>query len=173
MVINKKAVSEIVGTVIVIAIVIGIGTITWVVVNNFVKQQTEEAGSCIEIIDKVSLEGRYTCYNITSRELQFSINIGDIDVDEILVGISGQGKGISFTIKKQPEFVQNVVMYPDRDPNVKLPERNAGLTYLFNFSSAGFTEVPDSIKISPSIKKNRCGVVDSINEIENCALIVQ
>ena len=168
---DKKGVSDIIATVMLIALVMAVGAIVWVVVNNFVKGETEGTKSCFGLFEKVNLENRYTCYNSSSKELQFSLSIEDVDVDEVLVGVSGAGTGLSFKIKKEASTVSNVVMYPSRNATVKLPPQNGGLTYLFNITRAGFTGAPDSIQISPVVKGSQCEVSDSLSQIDNCAAL--
>lgn len=168
---GKKGVSDIIATVILIAIVMAVGALVWVIVNNFVKGETGSSKSCFGLFEKVNLENRYTCYNSSTGELQFSLSIGDVDVDEVLVGVSGAGTGVSFKIKKEASAVSNVVMYPNRNTTVMLPGKNAGLTYLFN-TTAGLGETPDLIQISPVVKGSQCEVSDSLSQIDNCAILV-
>ena len=60
--INKKGVSGIVATVIMIALVIAIGGVVWAVVNNLVSEQLDDAGSCFNIFEEVSFNNQYTCW---------------------------------------------------------------------------------------------------------------
>lgn len=168
---NKRGISGVITVVILIALVMTIAGIVWVVVNNLVKSELGSAESCFGIFGDVNLNSRYTCYN-SSQELQFSISIGDIDVDEALIGISGQGTSVSFKLSSQAGLVDNVVTYPDRLANVSLPSKNSGLTYIFDMAGAGFSGGPDSIEIAPIINDNQCGVSDSLAEIDNCASLI-
>lgn len=165
---EKKAVSEIVGTVILIGIVIVAAALVWVIVNSLVRGQIDSSKSCFGLFEKVNLESRYTCYNTSSGELRFSISIGEVDIDELVVGVSAEGTGISFNIKKTASEVDDVVSYPDRNPLIALPGKNSGLTYILNMSGAGLSGVPDSIKISPIIEGEQCDVSDVLNEINPC-----
>ncbi len=165
---NKKGVAPIVATVILIALVMVIVVAVWVVVNNLVKSGLEESEACFGILEKVSLNSRYTCYDSGSNEFWFSISIDDIDVDEILVGISAEGNSISFKISKTSSEIDNLVMYPTRSSGIILPSKNAGLTYIFNIAGAGFSETPNSISIAPIIAGIQCGVSDSMHGIDRC-----
>jgi hypothetical protein len=165
---NKKGLAPVVATVILIALVMVIVVAVWVVVNNLVKSGLEESEACFGILEKVSLNSRYTCYYSDSNESQFSINIGDIDVDEVLVGISAEGNSVSFKISKTPSEIANLVTYPDRLLDIVLPSKNAGLTYIFNITGAGFSETPNSISIAPIINDIQCGVSDSMHGIDRC-----
>ena len=165
---NKKGLSAIVATLILVALVMVIVAIVWSVVNNIVKGGVEESEACFGVFEKVSLNPRYTCYNSSSGEFRFSISIGDINVDEVLVGISAEGSSVTFKISKTASEINNLVMYPSESSNITLPSKNAGLTYVLNMSGAGFSEAPDSISIAPVIKNIQCSESDSINEIESC-----
>ena len=167
---NKKGVSEVIATVILIAIVMAVGAMVWVVVNNFVKEKTGDTKSCLGLFEKVNIENRYTCYNSNSKELQLSLSIDDVDVDEILIGVSGGGSGVNFKIKKEISAVNNVVMYPSRSATtVKLPGKNAGLTYLLDITSAGLTNPPDLVEISPVVEGSQCEISDSLDQIDDCS----
>ncbi|MFH1310901.1 MAG: hypothetical protein ABIH65_00665 [Nanoarchaeota archaeon] len=168
---NKKGVSDIIATVILIALVMAVTGIVWIVVNNFIKDQTGDAGACFGLFEKVTFNDRYICYDSDSDELQFSINVGDVDVDAILVGVSGKEAGVSFKLKKEPSAVSNVYMYPDHNTMVRSPGPNSGLTYFFDIVEAGLSEEPDVIQISPVIDGKQCEVSDLITEIDNCAIL--
>jgi len=165
---NKKGVAPIVATVLLIALVMVIVVAVWAVVNNLVKGKLEESGACFGIFEKVSLNPTYTCYNSGLDEFQFSISIGDIDVDEVLVGISAEGSSISFRISKTSSEIDNLVMYPARTSDIILPSKNAGLTYILNMTGAGFSEAPDSISIAPIISGTQCSISDSMHQIDRC-----
>ena len=166
---NKKGVATIVATIILIALVMVIVASVWAIVNNFVKGGLEESGACFGIFEEVSLNSRYTCYNSGSNESWFSISIGNIDVDEVLVGISADGTSVSFKISKTGSEIDNLVMYPTRSPSIILPSKNAGLTYIFNITGAGFSEAVNSISIAPIIRGTQCSISDSMHEIERCS----
>lgn len=167
---NKKGVAPIVATILLIALVMVIVAAVWVVVNNLVKGKLEESGACFGIFEKVSLNPTYTCYNSNLNEFWFSISIDDIDVDEVLVGISAEGDSVSFKISKTPSSeIDNLVMYPTRSSSIILPSKNAGLTYILNMTGAGFSESPSSISIAPIISGTQCSISDSMHEIDRCA----
>ena len=166
---NKKGVSAIIATVILIALVVFIGGLVWVIVNNIVSRGMEEAGSCFGIFDKVKLDPEWTCYNYTSNETLFKIDIGDINVDQVFVGITVQGSSTSFKILKSESQVRGLSMYPDRNPNVRLPDKGGGFTYIANMTQLGFENViPSSIQISPIIGKQTCEASSTISDISHC-----
>ena len=171
MVRGKKAISGVVTAVILIALAIAIVAIVWVVVNNLVQEELDEAGSCFEIFNKVTINPRFTCHNDTGNELQFSVSVGDIDVDEALVSVAGQGTTRSFTLSSVAGPVTNIVTYPDRETSVQLPGKNSGLTYILDLTAAGFSGVPTAIEIAPKVGGNQCDVSDSLGQIDDCQLL--
>jgi hypothetical protein len=140
----------------------------WVVVNNLVKSGLGESEACFGILEKVNLNSRYTCYDSVPDEFWFSISIGDIDVDKILVGISAEGSSVTFEISKTSSEIDNLVMYSTRSSSIILPSKNAGLTYVLNITGAGFSVAPDSISIAPVINDVQCSISDSMYEIDRC-----
>ncbi len=166
---KKRGISNVITVVILIALVLTIVGIVWAVINNLVKGELGSAESCFGIFEEVNLNSRYTCYNSSQQELLFSICIGDVVVDEALIGVSGQGTGVSFKLSSQAGPINNVVTYPNRSASVRLPSKNSGFTYIFNMAGAGFSGTPDSISIAPIIKGNQCGVSDTLGEIASCA----
>jgi len=168
---NRKGLSAVVTAMIMVALAIAMVAIIWLVISNLVNEQLDSAGSCVEVFGKVSINNRYTCYNSTSNELQFSISIGDLDVSSVLVGISGEGSTINLKINNETGTVSNLVTYPTRSTSITLPGKNGGLTYILNLTAAGFSGSPDSIELVPIVGKNQCEVSDSLSQIDNCNLL--
>ena len=168
---SKRGVSGVVTVVILIALVVAIVAIVWAVVNNLIREEISGAESCFNLLGKMSLDSRYTCYDIGTGEFRFSISVGDLDADEALIGISGDGRGISFKLSKEGSAVENIVMYPGGETNVSLPGKNSGFTYIFDAGAAGFSEI-NSIEIAPIINGNQCGKSDTLNEIEDCSVLI-
>ena len=170
---NKKGLSEVVTVVLFLALAVVMVAVVWGVVNGLVKDRLSQAGSCFDTSGKITINDRYTCYNSTSKELQISVSIGDIDVSEVLFGISGSGTSISFRVNNGNSSVANLVTYPGRSANVTLPQKNAGLTYLFNMTGAGFSGAPDSIRIAPVVGTEQCETADTIEQVDNCQALLQ
>ena len=164
---GKKGLSEVVSVVLILALVVALVGIVWSVVNGLVEDNLSKSG-CFETFGKVTINNDYTCYNSTSNELQFSISVGDINLDELLIGVSAAGTSASFKLNSGITQVANLVTYPDRSTNVKLPGKNSGLTYIFNMGAAGLSGPAESIRIAPVIGNDQCEVSDAIEEIDNC-----
>tara|TARA_Y100000310_G_scaffold342908_1_gene448197 strand:+ start:9603 stop:10121 length:519 start_codon:yes stop_codon:yes gene_type:complete len=164
MIIKKKGISGIVATVIMIALVVGITSVLWLVINNLVKDQISSSESCFGNFGEVTLNKQYTCKN--SNEIQFAMNIGDISIDSVLISVSGQSGAKSFEIKNNS--YSYVKMYSGSyNGTLQLPGKNSGLTYVINLAGIGITDAK-SIKIAPIINANQCEVSDSVIEISNC-----
>lgn len=169
---NKKAVSTVIATVLLILLVTASMAIVWTLVNNFVREKTENKCSNVQLPNEVTIEDSYTCYNITSNgeEVQFSINIGDVDIDSLVISILIGGNSKSFTLTNDNTAYQDIRPYQGNygDP-VKLPGKNEGRTYIANgFSETGEVE---SIEIAPIISARQCDATDEIYQVENCSML--
>ena len=107
---NKLGLSTIVASVIMIALVVSATAIVCTFVNKMIKEETESASSCFQVLsgDKVVINSEYTCYNSDDFIFQFSIGIGEIELDEVLVSISGAEKTKSFKLNKNGWNVEYV-----------------------------------------------------------------
>lgn len=173
---NKKGISGIIVTVILIALTMAVTIIVWTVVNNLVSEKLKEAKSCFGIFEKVIINNKYTCYDYSSYEVQFSINIGEIDVDEVLVSISGEAGSKSFKISNEEKVIDRLRYYfGTYNSPVKLPGKEGGTTYVFNwtgaFSPGSEKKAPNQIQIAPVINEKQCEVSDSLSEISNCGIL--
>ena len=168
---NKKGISAVVGTVMMIALTIGVVAMVWAIVNNLVKENIESSESCFGVFGKVTLNPRYTCYNniagIGADEIWFSISVGDIEtVDDILVSISGVGTAESFKILE--DNPAGLSYYPNRTGPVGIPNKDQGLTYIYELP-ASFTQTPERIEIALIIDGEVCGNIDSIEQFDSCS----
>ena len=161
---NCKGLSGVITTLILIALVIAAVAIVWVTVTNLLTNKLDSAESCMNVFEKVEINERYTCYNNTSNNFQFSINIRNINLDELIVSVSGEGTTKSYTLTNEDQSISGLGPYPSGSGEVKLPEKNSGLTYV----SSDFLNTPDLIKIAPVINGHQCGVSDSVVEIYSC-----
>lgn len=170
---HKKAVSTIIATVILVALVLVAAVSVWAVVNTLISKQSEKSEACFGNFDKVTLNGLYTCYDSVNEKLRFSISMGDIDVEKVVVGVSAEGNTYSFKITHADEDCEGcdyVYSYPVPGEDVILPGRNGGKTYVFDLTGAGVTPGygADQIRIIPVIDGEQCDVSDIINDISNC-----
>jgi hypothetical protein len=165
---QKKGVSTIIATLILIGLVIVIIGIIWVGIRGVITKQIESTESCFGNFDKIILNSLYTCYNESSGNMHISLSIGDIEVDKVLISISGTGTTKNFEINNTASTIGGFTNFPSGTPNIKLPDKNSGLTYIYDLSTGGFSGRPDKIEISPVIGNQQCDVSDSLLDIENC-----
>ena len=164
----KKGVSTIIASVIMIALVLVIGGVVWGVVSNLVQENLESAGSCYDVFDKIELNPSRTCWNLTGNEVRFSINVKDIELQEMVVSISGTGETKSYRLKTDG-VEGNVTYWPNASITpVVIPGSNTGKTYSV---FGDFTAKPDSIKIFPVINGKQCDAADSISNIDSCFIL--
>ncbi len=165
---NHKGLSTVVITVILIALSMMAVMLIWTFINKMIKNQIESSESCFGNYDKIKINGQYTCYehNGSAYNFRFSLMVGDVKVDKVLVSVSSESAVKSYTIENTNGTIEGLAMYPSGSATINLPARNAGLTY----RATGFTSKIDSIRIAPVIGGTTCEVSDSIAEIEDCIL---
>jgi hypothetical protein len=167
---SNYGLSTIITTLIIIVISIVAVGLVWVSVRGMIKTQISNSESCFGNYNKVTLNPQYTCYeeiSPTSYNLRFSLSVGDIKVDKIIVSVSSASSVSSYTITNTPQTISGLSMYPSGDSNIIVPNMSGGLTY----KATGFTSGIDEIKIAPVIGGNSCDVSDSITQLEDCALM--
>ncbi len=165
---NKKGLSGVITAVLMIALAMAAVIIVWNVVNNLVSEKLEETSSCFDVFGKITINNRYTCYDDTNKGFQFSLNMGDLDVDEVLVSISGAGTTNSYSLSNTATAIAGLSpgLIGSGEGNVKLPSKNGGLTYNANMSVK-----PDSVQIAPKISGKQCEVSDTLNQIDSCSAL--
>jgi len=162
---NKKGVSAVIITLILVVLAIVMVGIVWTVVKGMTEGSLEESQSCFNVFGKIEFNKDYVCYNATNKSIKFGISRKDIELDKIVVTISGGGASTGLEI---PETTNNVNLrfYNFSDGNVQLPGKNSGLSYIYNGTEVSST--PDSIILYPVINGKQCEAVEEITEFENC-----
>jgi hypothetical protein len=168
---NKKALSTVIATVLLILLVLVATTIVWTFVRNIINERTQGTQDCFDAqsTGKVAINNYYTCYNPSSGEVQFSIDIGDIQIDSLIISILVGGNSKSFTLTNDYTADARLKSYPagNYGEPLKLPGKNEGLTYV----ASGFAGTKaDSIKIAPVINGKQCDSSDETYEISDCSL---
>ncbi|MBU2104533.1 MAG: hypothetical protein KKF67_02035 [Nanoarchaeota archaeon] len=165
---NKAGISTIIATVILIGLVIVAIGIIWVSIRGVIIKQIESTELCFGNYDKVNLNSLYTCYDVSSDSMRISLSIGDIEVNKVLISISGTGTTKNFGISNNASLIGGVTNYPSGTASIQLPGKNSGLTYVYDLSTGGFIGKPDKIEITPVIEDQQCEISDSLLAIENC-----
>lgn len=175
---SKKALSAVVMMVIMIALVVSLMTVIFKIVIPLVKEKTEKTAACgIDILDKLSINSEYVCYDSGGNETIFSINREDIEMDKLLVIIEMETENIMFEISKIPTnfttndyplFMFNKTnppTYINKEKFVELPGKDGGETYV----ATKFPEKPIQIQIAPVISGEQCDIVDTLSYIVDCS----
>jgi len=169
---NKKALSAIVTTFLLIVISLVAVGLLWAFVNNLVKNQIGNNEACYGNYDKVEINYKYTCYEFVAGStptynIRFSLSIGDIDVDKVIVGVSSASTSKSYEITKASQLISGLTPYPS-GTSVVLPDKNSGSSYL----GTGFADPIEEIRIIPVIDGTQCQISDTLSQIENCLSLV-
>lgn len=165
--INKKAMSGVVTSVIMIALVLAATAIVWSFVSNMLQEEMDGASACMGNFDKVVINNYNTCYDTLDKSLHVSVSVTDLTVDGILVSISGKGMQKSFTVPgngttyKNPNVKNYDGNYDEYLNNI---EQDSGYTYIMK----GFDEKPGLIEIAPTISGKRCEVSSRVTRIDSC-----
>jgi len=166
---NKSGMSGMVVAIIMIAMVLLAGAIVWGVVNKLITGEIDKSSSCFGIFDKVSIGKRYTCFDSVNNVMRVQLSIGDIDVDGVLVSISGNTKQKSFTITNDLKEIDTDLQYYSGGTNIKLPSKNGGITYNYTW---GEDDAPNLIRIAPIINNKQCEISDTLSGIDDCSLLI-
>jgi hypothetical protein len=165
----KKGLSMVVTTLLLVLLSIVLIGILWAVISNLVQNSVNKTESCFSVQNKVNINDANTCYDVTTKELQFSVEITDIDLDGVLISIGTTASSKSFTMDKSNSSIPNVRPYTGSYGNeIKLPDKNSAQTYFYNMTGAGFAGAPTIMKIVPIVNGNQCDVSDTITEITPC-----
>jgi hypothetical protein len=167
---NKRAVSGVVTVVLLIALVLAITAIVWGVVQNLVRDELGDAGSCFGNFGKIEINNAFTCYNESNKEFQFSISVGEIDISGLLVSITGDGNTKGLRIEE--DGLQEAYLKPyqgNYSVQITIPEENSGKTYVIDMAGAGISGDPSALEIAPIIGGTKCEVADSLYSIDSCS----
>lgn len=164
---DKKGISSIIATLLMIVLTVVLVVVAWTVVNNLVKDKIGQSSACFGNFNQVTLNDLYSCYDGSTEEVQFSLVIGDIEVDSVLVSISSPGQSKSFTITNELQDIAGLT-YFGGGTSVKLPAKNSAITYIYDW--AGLDD-PNSIQVAPIVDGQQCSISDSITTIDSCSLL--
>ncbi len=160
---QKRSVSGIVVTVILIALVMAVAAIVFTTTKKTVEEKIEKSEACgLGTMGKLSINSEYVCYDSINNQFEFSVNRGNIELDKLIIAVETGTKVKQFELK---ENEQNTDLIPFiSGGSTALPAKNGGRTYI----STGFNEEVIGIKIIPVINGKQCEIADSLNEITTC-----
>ncbi len=148
---NKKAMSAIIAVMILILIVLAGTGIIWKVLTKTVDEGLEEAKSCYDILGKVGVNSKYTCYDSVEDEMMVSVSIEDIELEGLFIVIAFEDSAVSFELTNEFKTIENLRNY-NGTFQIKVPGENQGTTYI----ASNIVETPFSIEIVPKINGNLC-----------------
>jgi len=165
---EKKGVSGIVVSVMMILLVLASVAIVWGVVNNIISQNIEQSESCFNNYGKINFDDKYTCYNASSNELKFSIGLKDIEIEKLLIAITSESGSKSFELLKEGSSSEFLRKYTGEYGEViSAPGKNSGSTYVVDIDALGLENIKQ-IEVAPIINGYQCEVADSIKSISVC-----
>lgn len=162
---QRKAMSTVVSSILMILLVMIAAVTIWSVVKPLVDDNIKESEACFNIFEEVTINGDNTCNNVNTKLLEFSIALGDIEVDELYVSIS-DGTNSQTLILGEHSTINYLQNYSSGNL-ISLPSKNGEYTYYYDYLSAGLTK-PTNIKIAPVIDEVQCEVTDTQNHIIDC-----
>src|SRR3989344_4987590 len=176
---NKKSLSTVIATVLLILIVLGLFAVIWIGVKSYINSNIHKTQSCSRSnLDKITLVNDFTCFDTTNNVLFFRAEVGDVEIDRLLVSLEGGGSKRSFEIENLKQScvggncLKNFVNCPGSSPsgtdNLNL-KKNVGQSYFVVGSLLPLPDnKPDSIRISPIISNEQCAPSDEISGIPDC-----
>lgn len=134
--VNKKGISDIVATVLLVLITIAAIGVVYGTVMPLIRQSVETSQKCSELKVEVKTEAGYTCY--TAKEVQMQVARGTSDVNMTGLQLQISGEGTSKTLKLYGGVVSSDVRALANLTYGQagiLPGKNEMVTYAINSSS--------------------------------------
>ena len=169
---NKKALSSVVVTMLLILLTVTITAVLYSVVRPLVENNLRKSEICLEMMDKIELSSMDTCYDLVSKKLLFLIDIKDTEIiDTLHITISNNQTQKSIALTKTPQVITNLSYY---DPSyyliqnaVAMPNKKTGILYNYTWSESVYP--PVSIEMIPSAEGFTCSGSDLISQIPLCS----
>lgn len=135
---NKKGISAIVATVLIILITVAAVTIIWAAIIPMIQENLAGSGECFDASAALSVASDYTCYtfngttNITNVQVHRSTGDFVLVGVDVIVGSQGTTKAYSFN-------------------DTNLPDPNGERLYAINLGT-DFTSAPDEVSVAAVVK---------------------
>ena len=147
--VNKKGISEVIATVLIIMLTVGAASILFIFVVPWVTTMLDDSKICNDLQDSISIVGgAYTCYVSVpvSTRVMIRINEGkNAEVAGFAVSLASSGSAKRYEIKSGEESSSGNVVVSMLDGNTMLtvPEVGGAETYVFSGVKA------ESVDVSP------------------------
>ncbi len=162
---NKSGLSQVVSTLILILLVVAAVAVAATALTGFVRNSLNNAGACRNVLDQVKFNPDYTCYDVNTNTLVFSVSRQDFDMDSLTIAVSDNSTGKTFVLTDKNQSLTGIINYKTKTANVVMPPKESGQTYCL--SSLNFQ--PTTLQMSPKVSGVQCSVTDTINSIPTCS----
>lgn len=163
--INKKAISPVVATVLLIVITVVAVLFISSVIIPMIKSMTKKGIGCYEVMSKILIDRTgYTCSNDSGTYL--TIMRKDDKIEQIAVKISTRAETIPFVLKDRgAERPSGGSVEMLRGGEIKLPPKGGSKTYIFKCDPE--CKNASSVAVMAKIDEEECGD-DSIELSKDC-----
>lgn len=146
---NKKAVSALVATVLLILITVAAVGIIWGAIMPMLNRAMEMGQACLNARLTIDTTSGYTCYKTSTKEAQIMVGRGaeEFSLAGMYLIVSGGGQSKTFKIKTTGE---NGVKMIGGTSTLDLPESNEERTYIL-YIGDNLTKV-EEVKVAPLAK---------------------
>lgn len=163
---DKKGLSM--GAVVLIMIVLVVAVVLIVFNLDLFQNQTKTLDTCQSAsTEKLSINSEFVCYDQSNQRFVFSVNRGDLELDDLLVEVETLTGITQFKIREdvRENFNGLLVSYPEENVEIRLVNKNSDRTYI----ATNINDKVLGIQIIPTIGGEQCSFTDSLNSIVDCS----
>jgi len=158
---NKKGVSAVIATLLLVVITIIATLMVWQFVKKQIIDKNIEESSCFEYRDYVRISDSVnTCYNDTNTKIQIERSLEDKNIDGIALTISSGDTQKSYQLKNNTQ-VDGVTMNSG-SKTIILPVAGEAKTYVFNIPKGNLAS------ITVIINGKACDQIRQSSNIDPC-----
>jgi len=167
---NKRALSAVVTTLILVGISIAGIALVWTSTRGVINKQIKSSEACYGVEEKVSFNSKGVCYEKHGQDyyVRFQVDVKDIELQKLIISVTSNSEQQGYTLTNETQIIEGLVRYPTSSADLIVPGINKG----FSYEAGPFEEIIDNIEIIPVINDYQCGIADSISGIESCDLLV-
>ena len=152
---NKKGVSAVIATVLIILLTIVSVSVISVAIISFTRESLGEDRLCTEVQDKISLNSQKSCYILTEpRHSEIWIKFGNVELDEIYLSLEKDSNFEVYVLKDGGESPGDIL---SPDP-IELPQSGGGEKEFVTID--GFA--PKKVRVGAIINEKNCPISDEL-----------
>jgi flagellin-like protein len=143
---NKKGISAVVATVLIILITVAAVTIIWAAIIPMINSQLNKGTVCLDAVSQISLSDKgYTCKDSADNtvSLQIKHDAKDFALKDVQVIFTAGGNSYSFYLSN------DVTTVVPSGTTIPFPGSNEEKVYVID--TAGITDPIDSVEIAPIV----------------------